>query len=309
MNQPVLSYLERLGPPAARPQTGQTSSSPVRRLAYWDWVTPSSDLSHAVVCVHGLSRQGRDFDTLARRLSPHVRVICVDAPGRGQSDWLEDPMAYQMPVYVADMMALLHRLAAQGVTTFDWVGTSMGGLIGMLVAAQSELPLRRLVLNDVGPAIEPDALLRIGEYLGKAPAFDRLEEGADYLWSISRSFGPHTPEQWKGLSEPMFRRQGAQWVLHYDPAIAAPFKVHTAHTAAQAAQEGQALLWQVYETLRQSVLLLRGAESDLLSEETAHRMSITGPRATRVDIEGVGHAPTLVAEPQLALVQAFLLSA
>lgn len=218
-------------------------------------------------------------------------------------------MAYQMPVYVADMMALLHRLAAQGVTTFDWVGTSMGGLIGMLVAAQSELPLRRLVLNDVGPAIEPDALLRIGEYLGKAPAFDRLEEGADYLWSISHSFGPHTPEQWKGLSEPMFRRQGAQWVLHYDPAIATPFTVHTAHTAAQAAQEGQALLWQVYETLRQSVLLLRGAESDLLSEETAHRMSITGPRATRVDIEGVGHAPTLVAEPQLALVQAFLLSA
>lgn len=294
----------------ARPHPGQqTSSPPVRRLAYWDWLTPSSDPSHAVVCVHGLSRQGRDFDTLARRLSPHVRVVCVDAPGRGQSDWLDDPMGYQIPVYVADITALLHRLAAQGVTTIDWVGTSMGGLIGMLVAAQAEVPLRRLVLNDVGPSIEPDALLRIGEYLGKAPAFDSLEQGTEYLWSISRSFGPHTQDQWAALSEPMFRRQGAQWVLHYDPAIAAPFKAHTAQSAAQAAQEGQALLWQVYETLRLPVLLLRGAQSDLLSEDTARRMSTTGPCATWVDIEGVGHAPTLVAEPQLALVQAFLLSA
>jgi pimeloyl-ACP methyl ester carboxylesterase len=218
-------------------------------------------------------------------------------------------MGYQIPVYVADITALLHRLAAQGVTTIDWVGTSMGGLIGMLVAAQAEVPLRRLVLNDVGPSIEPDALLRIGEYLGKAPAFDSLEQGTEYLWSISRSFGPHTQDQWAALSEPMFRRQGAQWVLHYDPAIAAPFKAHTAQSAAQAAQEGQALLWQVYETLRLPVLLLRGAQSDLLSEDTARRMSTTGPCATWVDIEGVGHAPTLVAEPQLALVQAFLLSA
>lgn len=306
--QPVLSFLDRFGPPLARSQTGDEASPDVRRLAYWDWVTPSSDPSHAVVCVHGLSRQGRDFDNLARSLSEHVRVVCVDVPGRGRSDWLQDPMAYQFPAYVTDLMALLQALAAQGVTSFDWVGTSMGGVIGMLISAQPGLKIRRLVLNDVGPMIEPDALLRIGDYLGKAPSFANLEEGAAYLWSISQSFGPHTPEQWMRLCEPMLRQEGEHWVLHYDPAIAEPFKAHTASSAAQAARDGQALLWQVYESLRLPVLLIRGADSDLLSQETAHRMAATGPQAKWVDIEGVGHAPTLTSAPQVALVQAFLLS-
>ena len=227
-------------------------------------------------------------------------------PGRGHSDWLEDPMAYQIPTYAMDVVGLIVELTHQGVTSFDWVGTSMGGLIGMVLASQPQVKFRRMVLNDVGPAIEPDALLRIGTYLGKAPSFDTQPAAADYLWSISQAFGPHTPEQWKALCAPMLRQQDGAWRLHYDPAIAEPFRKHTADSAAAAAAEGEAMLWRIYETLQLPLLLIRGANSDLLSPETAHRMTQVGPKATRVDVDGVGHAPTLVQPDQVSLVEAFL---
>jgi len=272
----------------------------LHRMAYWEWGDPGS--AHVVVCVHGLSRQGRDFDTLAQALLPHYRVICPDVVGRGQSDWLRDPMGYGLPTYVADMVTLLARLDVQQV---DWVGTSMGGLIGMALAALPGSPVRRLVLNDVGPVIQHQALQRIGQYLGLPVRWGSEQEAADYLWTISTGFGPHSPAQWLALTRPQLRADGDGFKPHYDPAIALPFRAITA----EAAQAGQAQLWAAYDALRCETLLLRGAESDLLSSDTAQQMSQRGPRATLHEFIGVGHAPTLVQPDQVAVVRDFLMQA
>lgn len=236
-----------------------------------------------------------------------MRVVCPDVAGRGRSDWLADPMAYQIPTYVADMVALLAHLRTQGAQTIDWVGTSMGGLIGMALAAHSALGIRKLVLNDVGPVIEATALLRIGTYLGKGPDFASLQEGADYLWSILSAFGPHTPQEWLALSEPLFRQVDGRWHLHYDPAIAVPFRAFTDESAHEAATQGEALMWQIYDHITAPTLLLRGAQSDLLTAATAEAMTQRGPRTRLVTVEGVGHAPTLVHAEQVDVVTSFLL--
>ncbi len=279
------------------------------RMAYWEW-NATGDAAHprVVVCAHGLSRQGRDFDTLARAMSLHARVVCPDVVGRGQSDWLADPMGYQIPLYAADMLALLAHLHQQApMRMLDWVGTSMGGLIGMVLCGQPGLPMpvpvRRLVLNDVGPTIEWQALERIGQYLGQPAHFETLQQAADALWAISRSFGPHTPQEWLELSRAMVRPgpQGGL-ALHYDPAIAVPFRTLTE----EAARAGEQQMWQLYEQITAQVLLLRGAESDLLSAQTAQQMAQRGPRARVVEFAGVGHAPTLVAQGQVDAVVSFL---
>lgn len=281
-------------------------------MAWWEWnATGNPQHPHVVVCVHGLSRQGRDFDTLARALCNQVRVVCPDVVGRGHSDWLADPMGYQVAQYWADMLALLQHLHQQSpLQTIDWVGTSMGGLIGMGLCGQPELPLpvpvRRLVLNDVGPVIQWEALERIGQYLGQPVRFASEQQAADMLWSLSTSFGPHTPQQWLELTRPMLRAlPGGGWGLHYDPAIAVPFRTLTPEAAAA----GEAMLWQLYDQIQARTLLLRGAQSDLLSHATALAMGQRGPRARLVEWDGVGHAPTLVAAHQVAVVASFLLDA
>ncbi len=287
------------------------------RMAYWQW--GQADSPHVVVCVHGLSRQGRDFDVLAQALCERaagrpggIRVICADVVGRGESDWLKDPDGYQVPAYAADMLALLaHLQALTPMTTLDWVGTSMGGLIGLVVCGYPGLPLpvpvRRLVLNDVGPALEWQAIARIGTYLGKAGHFDTLQEAASAMWAISTGFGPHTPEQWLALSRHMVRpvsnAPDSPVRLHYDPALAAPFRLATEAST----QEGEAALWQLYDNIKSETLVIRGVLSDLLSLATAHAMTQRGPRARLVEFAGVGHAPTLVAKDQVATVTHFLL--
>lgn len=288
------------------------------RMAYWQWGRP--DASHVVVCVHGLSRQGRDFDVLAQALCERasaqpggIRVVCPDVAGRGESDWLKDPMGYQVPSYAADMLVLLAHLHAQSpIITLDWVGTSMGGLIGMALCGQPDLPMpapvRKLVLNDVGPTVEWRAIERIGAYLGQAQYFGSVQEAADAMWAVSRSFGPHTPEQWLALSramvKPVSAAAGSKLRLHYDPAIAVPFRL----LSEESAQQGEALLWQLYDHIKAETLLLRGAQSDLLSRETAQAMTQRGPKARLVEFAGVGHAPTLVASDQVAAAAGFLLS-
>lgn len=271
----------------------------LHRMAYWEWGDPANP--RVVVCVHGLSRQGRDFDTLAADLCGQVRVVCPDVVGRGHSDWLADPMGYALPAYVADMVTLLARLNAEQV---DWVGTSMGGLIGLGLAGLPGSPLRRLVLNDVGPTIEAASLQRIGAYLGAPAHWDSLDQAADALWAISQGFGPHTRDQWLALTRPQLKADGAGFKPHYDPAIAVPFKAITPELAAA----GQAQLWQLWDRLTLPVLLLRGADSDLLSPATAQAMTARGPRARLVQFAGVGHAPTLVAPEQRQAVQEFLLA-
>ena len=282
----------------------------MHRMAYWEWnATGDAQHPHVIVCVHGLARQGRDFDTLARHLSAHARVICPDVVGRGQSDWLADAQGYQVPQYVADMLGLLAQVHAQApIEQLDWVGTSMGGLIGMGVAGQPGLPLpvpvRRLVLNDVGPVIAWQALQRIGQYLGKPVRFESMEQAAAALWAISTSFGPHTQQQWLELSRPMVRALPDGGLgLHYDPAIAVPFGSLTEEQA----KAGESLLWHLYDHITARTLLLRGAQSDLLGPATALEMTQRGPRARLVEFPGVGHAPTLVAEDQVQAVASFLL--
>lgn len=287
MTEPRLRHVQCLG------------SRGLHRMAYWEWGDPAN--RRVLVCVHGLSRQGRDFDTLAADLAPHYRVVCPDVVGRGQSDWLADAMGYAIPNYVADMVTLLARLDAEQV---DWVGTSMGGLIGLGVAALSGSPLGRLVLNDVGPVIEPTSLQRIGTYLGAPVRWASLEEAADAMAAVSQGFGPHTREQWLALSRPQVKPDGDGFKPHYDPAIAVPFRAITPELALA----GQALLWQAWDALKLPVLLLRGAESDLLSPATAQAMMERGPRARLHVVDGVGHAPTLVQADQRQVVRDFLLT-
>lgn len=273
----------------------------LHRIAVWEWGEP--DNPRVAVCVHGLTRQGRDFDTLARSLSATHRVVCPDVVGRGQSDWLADPAGYQIPTYVADMVILI---ASTGVEQVDWVGTSMGGLIGIGLAsmrdARGHSLVRRLVLNDVGPAISAESVQRIGSYLGQPKRFASEQEAADYFWSISSGFGPHTPEQWLALSKPQIKLDGDAFVSRYDPRIALPFKAVTPQLAAA----GEALLWRAYDSLTCPTLLVRGAQSDLLTHDTAIAMTQRGPKARLVELPGVGHAPTFVAADQVALVQEFL---
>ncbi|MEP7280866.1 MAG: alpha/beta hydrolase [Rubrivivax sp.] len=271
----------------------------LHRMGYWEW--GAADNPRVLVCVHGLSRQGRDFDTLARDLCDRYRVVCPDVVGRGESDWLADPAGYQLPAYVADMVTLLARLDAEQV---DWVGTSMGGLIGLGVAGLAGSPLRRLVLNDVGPTIEWAAVQRIGTYLGQPVRWPSAQAAADTLWAISQGFGPHTPEQWLALTRPQLRPDGDGFKPHYDPAIAVPFRALTP----EATRAGETLLWQAWDALRLPVLLLRGADSDLLSRATADAMCTRGPHALLHEFAGVGHAPTLVQPDQRQVVRDFLLA-
>ena len=299
MSEPKLNYL-----PCPDGGTGH-------RMAYWEW--GDAQANHVVLCVHGLSRQGRDFDVLARALVARgngaVRVICPDVVGRGQSDWLTDPMGYQLPTYAADMMTLLSALKPT-TRRLDWVGTSMGGLIGMAVLGQTQFPIPvpvgRLVLNDVGPAVQWEAIVRIGQYLGQFMQFASVQQAADAMWAVSTTFGPHTPSEWLELSRHMVKvvpgSVGAV-TLHYDPAIAKPIALMTKETALQ----GEALLWALYDGIQAQTLVLRGAQSDLLSSQTALEMTERGPRATVVEFEGVGHAPTLIAPNQVDAVATFLL--
>ena len=269
------------------------------RMAYWEWGDAHNP--HVVLCVHGLGRQGRDFDTLAKALSRKARVICPDVAGRGHSDWLKDPMAYQLPFYAADMVALIAQLQPK---TLDWVGTSLGGLSGMAVAGSVPDLVRRLVLNDVGPVTNWPAIVRIRSYIGQTGHFETVQQAADAMWAISSTFGPHTKEQWLALCAPMMRAlPTGGFTLHYDPAIAQPLQSLTEEQALQ----GQAQMWQLYDAITADTLVLRGGESDLLAPATALAMTQRGPKAQLVEFAGVGHAPTLVAENQVEVVRKFLL--
>lgn len=271
----------------------------LHRMAYWEWGDPAN--RRVLVCVHGLSRQGRDFDTLAGALAADYRVVAPDVVGRGESDWLADPTAYVLPTYVADMVTLLARLDAQ---TVHWVGTSMGGLIGLGLASLKGSPIDKLVLNDVGPSIQPEAIARIGSYLGLPMRWSSLEEAADYMLSISEGFGAHTREQWLALTRPMLKPDGVGFKPHYDPAIAVPFRAITPEMA----KAGEAALWHAYDAIRCPTLLLRGADSDLLTRDTAQAMTQRGPKARLHEFTGVGHAPMLTVPGQIDVVREFLLA-
>jgi len=262
------------------------------RVNYWDWGDPANP--RVAICVHGLARNGRDFDVLAEALATTHRVLAVDMPGRGDSDWLADPADYVFPIYLTTLTALIARSGAEVV---DWVGTSMGGLLGIAIAAQPGSPIARLVVNDAGPVIEPAALARIGTYVGLDPTFATFDEIEAYIRSVSAPFGALTDAQWRHLTATNVRQRGdGRWGLVYDPGIAVPFR----------AAPAPADLWGLWDAIRCPTLVLRGADSDLLSTATAAAMQQRGPRATVVEFAGIGHAPTLLDAAQVAPVLAFL---
>jgi pimeloyl-ACP methyl ester carboxylesterase len=209
-------------------------------------------------------------------------------------------MHYVVPQYVADMVTLVARLNAQSV---HWVGTSMGGLIGISLAGLADSPISRLVINDVGPRLDAVALARIGSYVGKPIRFADLEQAIDYVSAVAAPFGLRTRQEWREIAEPALRRDGAEWVLHYDPLIAVPFGSVTP----QAAAAGEAATWKLYDSIRCPTLITRGAESDLLSRETAEEMTRRGPHARLVEFAGVGHAPMFFHDDQIEVVRDFLL--
>jgi len=254
------------------------------------------DAEQAVICVHGLTRNGRDFDALATALAEKAFVICPDVVGRGRSEWLDDPSAYAVPTYAGHMLQLLQHL---GINKVDWVGTSMGGLIGMGIASLEEHPIRRLVLNDVGPFLPKEALQRIGTYLGLPLTFDSMEALEAHLREIHAPFGPLTDEQWAHLGKYSARkREDGKFVLGYDPKIAEPLQTTDLIEDLD--------LWPLWEAIHCPTLVLRGIESDLLPAETAKEMTERGPKAELTTIDGAGHAPALMDPAQIGTIENWL---
>lgn len=262
-------------------------------IGYTEWGKP--DAARTILCVHGLTRNARDFDFLAKALADRgARVLALDMVGRGTSSWLADPMGYVVPNYVGHVLQFLKE---QRLDSVDWVGTSMGGLIGMLIASGEVNPIRRLVLNDIGPFISQAALAQLKTYVGRDPHFASPTEAEAYLRDIHAGFGPLTDKQWRHLASHSIREADGGLRLHYDPAIKVPY--------AQMA-DADVDLWALWEKIRCPTFLLRGRESQLLNSETASRMTATGPKATLATIAGVGHAPALMADDQIALIADWL---
>lgn len=259
-------------------------------MRWWEW---GPEDGAPVICVHGLTRSGRDFDALAQGLAAAGRrVICPDLPGRGASDWLPDAMLYQPPVYVAALSHLLARIDGP----VDWVGTSLGGICGMAIAATPGHPIRRMVLNDVGAFVPQEAMARIRDYMGNEPLFEDIPALEAHLRTVHAPFGNLSDAEWRHLAETSARPGGDGVLLHYDPAIATPIRA----TEAQAID--MRALWALVKI---PVLLIRGADSDLLLPETAAEMAAQ-PHVRLAEIAGAGHAPALMDPAQVALVRDFL---
>ncbi|CAB3766825.1 alpha/beta fold hydrolase [Paraburkholderia solisilvae] len=274
------------------------SPAGLHRVAYTEWGDPRNP--RVLVCVHGLTRSGRDFDRLAAAMAATHRVVCPDVVGRGLSSWLDNPNFYGVPQYVADMVTLIARLE---VETVDWFGTSMGGLIGIALAGLKDSPVRKLLVNDVGPHIEPQALARIGTYLGKPARFDTLQQGVEHASLLAESFGPLTADEWREINTPLLHERDGAWQFRYDPRIAEPFAAVTPEMTAL----GEAALWKSFAAIEGPVLVVRGAQSDLLSRETVTQMVERGRNVSSVEIDGVGHAPAFLAPDQIALARRFFI--
>jgi pimeloyl-ACP methyl ester carboxylesterase len=270
------------------------SPTGLHRMAYLEWGHRANP--RVVVCVHGLTRCAHDFDFLADALASDYRVVCPDLPGRGDSEWLQDPKEYHLPIYLNDMVALIARLDVEAVY---WLGTSLGGLLGMTLAAFPQAPVAKLVLNDVGPVLSATSLARMRGYVGKWPPLPTMEAAELYVRTVSAPFGPHSDAEWRFLTKHVVRENpDGSFRMHYDPALALPFNAERPTRDVE--------LWSIYDKIRCPTMVLRGERSDLLSRDTTSSMSRRGPRAVIAEIAGVGHAPTLIHADQIRLVRAFL---
>ena len=292
------------------------STTGFHKLSYTDWGDAANP--RVVICVHGLTRNCRDFDSLAQALAAECRVVCPDIAGRGRSDWLANKDDYSYPQYMADMNALIARVSASpaaagwlgklanvltrrhGPRSLYWVGTSMGGILGMMLASRPNSPIRKLVVNDVGPLIPKASLERLVKYVGEDPRFKSLAELEAYVRKVSAPFGPLTDAQWHHLNvHGAKQHKDGLWGMCYDPDLAIAFR--------KAAPQ-DIDLWYFWDSIACPTLALRGADSDLLLKETAAAMQERGPHARLVEFSGIGHAPMLMAENQIQVVKDFLLA-
>ena len=273
-----------------------SSGESEHRMAYHVWGDPTNP--KVLLCVHGLTRRGSDFKTLAQAMCKDYYVVCPDIVGRGDSDRLSNPMLYAVPQYVADIIQLIKKL---GVSQVDWLGTSMGGLIGMVYAAMPNCSIQKMLINDVGPKIEPEALKRLGSYVGQPFVFANRADALDRLNKICASFGEHTPEEWEIYNGPMLIQKDGQWIMHYDPNISVPF----ASVNPIMAKAGEMAMWHAFKQIHIPMLIVRGGESDLLSAATVAEMCRVNPYARSIEIPHVGHAPAFVKPEQIALAKEF----
>jgi pimeloyl-ACP methyl ester carboxylesterase len=303
------------------------------RLAYTDWGEPNNP--HVVICVHGLSRNSRDFDWLATALSTDVRVVCPDVVGRGESDWLQDRFAYCFPTYLSDAAALVARVTVtppqgqgQGLladlrdrlrgrprdpaapATLDWIGTSMGGLIGMLLAAKPGSPIRRLVLNDVGPFVPWAGLVRLKGHVGSDSSFADMDEVEKYFRRVCAEFGQLDDAYWHQLAEhSVSLGEDGRYTVRYDPAISRGLPVHMDPELPIGPEFLRGIdLWNVWDAVDCPVLVLRGADSQVLPREVVDEMKRRKPELRVVEFEGVGHVPALATPDQIEVIRDFLLS-
>ena len=269
------------------------------RLHYYEW--GDADNPRVVLCVHGLTRNGRDFDALAHALADVENIDTDKVIIRCSGVLLTlsragDKVHYGYAQYCADMNALIAR---SGAGTVDWVGTSMGGIIGMLMASHNGAPIERMVINDVGPFIPKAALERIKQYVGNDVSFDSLDDAEKYVRCVSAGFGPLSDEQWRHLAETSVRAgDDGTLKLIYDPSLAHSFS----------GPINDVDMWGIWDNVSCPTLLIRGGNSDLLLSETAEEMTRRGPCAQMVEFEGIGHAPMLMSDDQIAAVRDFLVS-
>jgi pimeloyl-ACP methyl ester carboxylesterase len=260
---------------------------------YSEWPGPAG--APTLLCVHGLTRNGKDFDGIAESLSARYRVICPDMPGRGRSEWLKNPAEYTYPLYLQDCAALIARLDIDKV---DWLGTSMGGILGMIMAAQPENPIRKLVINDVGPYLSKEGLERIASYVGLDPTFPSLAAAETAIRQLCAPFGHLADDQWRKMTKDYTRQKpGGGWGFAYDPALAEPFKTGPIQDFD---------MWPVWDAIQRPTLTLRGGQSDLLTRDAAQEMTRRGPKTKLIEYPGIGHAPALLSEDQIGAVRDFL---
>ncbi len=293
-------------------------------IAYTEWGDPRSH--RLVFCVHGFTRNSRDFDALAASLAETCHVVCMDAAGRGASEWLPHKGDYSFSLYLSDAAALLARVTAPAPETrlrrmlgakssapkkyVDWIGTSMGGLIGMMLAAKRNSPIRRLVLNDVGPLVPWSALMRMKQaQKGLNKPFATFEEAEQFFRETCTEFGPLSDDQWRHVARHgVIRKSDSSLILAFDPGIITHMRTGSVPGVAFGSEFLSGIdLWPTYDMIRCPTLVLRGGLSDLLLKKTADEMKRRGPKADVVEFEGIGHAPWLMSGDQIEAVRDFLL--
>ncbi|ORU90590.1 MAG: hydrolase [Cycloclasticus sp. symbiont of Poecilosclerida sp. M] len=265
----------------------------LHKLSYIEW--GEKDNPKVLICAHGLTRNKHDFDVLAEHLSTDYRVICFDLPGRGESDWLSNKLAYDYSQYTVDALMIIARTGAESV---DWIGTSMGGLLGMALASMKNSPIKKLVINDVGPFVPKEALTRIAEYVGQQPVFDTDEELGLYMRTVYAGFGELSERQWDNMLHHGKRTlDSGQVTLNYDPDIAQVFMEKPLEDLN---------LWPVWEAINQPTLVIKGENSDLLLDETAQKMTQTGPKAELIIVSNTAHAPALMNKRDIKQIERWL---